>query len=342
MIKIIVKDNCNGCGLCIMNCNYLEENAEGNAQAVSGKIIKNSDIDNLKKVISECPNKSLELIDKQFTNKKGYDGLSDLLEVLKRKCDNFNVNKVTNLDVKLNVNNYDINTPFSPKEYSYYTSESSAKSTARDEFDRLCYSQSAYRPILKKLFVEYKINVLKPFYSFPDDSESIYFKYVEEIKDLLSDIYSEIQEQLELGKNIPEDWKNFNVNFTDNDFFIERLKGFENRSTSSGIIDDFKSRGKYTSLGWYIDRLDIDYHENYAGEGLFGRTKYKKEWYFRGFEKIAKEYIDDLKNAINSMSRDIEDDAIDTINYGLGTFEQRIKDELKIKISELENYYKKR
>ena len=39
MKKIEVNNKCNGCGLCIMNCTYLEEDDEGNACPVLGMIV---------------------------------------------------------------------------------------------------------------------------------------------------------------------------------------------------------------------------------------------------------------------------------------------------------------
>lgn len=51
MKQIKVNESCSGCGLCIANCAYLEENEEGNAQPVVGKVIKKDDEQLVKKVI---------------------------------------------------------------------------------------------------------------------------------------------------------------------------------------------------------------------------------------------------------------------------------------------------
>lgn len=262
MKQISVNGNCSGCGLCIVNCHYLQENSEGNAEPVAGKAIQDKDLESVKKVINECPEHALQIVERGSTNKKGAAGVADIIAALKNQCNSFTVKKVNNSDVKLNSKDYYIPIPSSSKEYSRdYTSERSAKSAARDEFNRLCYSETAYRPMVKKVFVEYKVNVLKPYYTCTDTENSIYYAYNQQIRKLLSDVYAEIGEVLSGNNKVPESWKEFSVYLSERDWAIEPLKDFDERSTSSGIISDLKDRGEYTSLGWYVDRFDFDYDE---------------------------------------------------------------------------------
>lgn len=339
MKQISVNENCSGCGLCIVNCRYLQENAEGNAQPVDGKAIQDKDMESIKKIIAECPEHALQIVEKGSTDKKGAAGVADIIDSLKYQCNSFTVKKVSNSDVKLNSKGYYIPIPRSSKEYRRdYTSESSAKSAAKDEFNRLCYSETAFRPIIKKVFVEYKVNVLKPYYTCTDTEGSAYYIYNKQIRKLLTDVYAEIGEVLGGNNKVPESWKNFSVYLKEKDWAIEPLKEFDERSTSSGIIADLKDRGEYTSLSWYVDRLNYDHDEIYVGEGLFGKSKYKNMWYFSGFYEEANEFIDDLRGSIDSMSGDIEDGAVSSVNYALEAFENKVKEELSTKICELENY----
>ncbi|EJE7236438.1 hypothetical protein FC820_06635 [Clostridium sporogenes] len=341
MKQINVNKNCSGCGICIVNCHYLQENAEGNAEPVAGKAIHDKDMESVKKIIAECPENALQIVETGSTNKKGTAGIADIITELKNQCNNFAVKKISNSDVKLNIKDYYIPIPSSSKEYSRdYTSQSSAKSAAKDEFNRLCYSETAYGPMIKKVFVEYKVNVLKPYYTCTDTEDSAYYAYNQQIRKLLSDAYAEIGEVLGGNNKVPEFWENFSVYLSERDWALEPLKNFDTRSTSSGIIADLKDRGEYTKLSWYVDRFGYDYDETYVGEGLFGKSKYKNMWYFSGFYEEAKEFIDDLKGSINSMSDDIEDGAVSSVNYALETFEKKIKEELSSKISELEKHIK--
>ena len=116
------------------------------------------------------------------------------------------------------------------------------------------------------------------------------------------------------------------------------MKNFDDYSTGSGIIADFKSRGEYTSLRWYVERMDFDYDEVYVGEGMFGRAKYKNQWHFSGFEAAAKEFVNDLKSSMDSVSDDITDRACDVVNCALGSFERKVKDALAQKAAEFKKY----
>jgi ferredoxin len=342
MKQIFVNEHCSGCGLCIVNCSYLQENAEGNAEPVPGRAIQEKDLEIVKKVVAECPESALQIVETGVTSRKGKEGIADVITNLKEKCNHFSVNKISNSDVRLNSKDYYIPIPSTSKEYRRdYSSQSSAKSAAKEEFRRLCYSETAYRPMIKKVFVEYKVNVLSPYYTCVDTEESAYYVYNQEIRKLLSNAYAEILDLSGGNCRLPETWKNFSVYFSEKDWAIYPLKEFDTRSTSSGIMADFKDRGEYTSLNWYVDRLDYDYDETYVGEGLFGKPKYKDMWYFSGFNEEAKEFIDDLKGSIDSMSDDIEDGAVIDINHALEAFEKKVKEELFAKISELENYVKK-
>lgn len=340
MKQISVNRNCSGCGLCVVNCHYLQENAEGNAEPVAGKAIQDKDMENVKKVIAECPENALQIVETEITNKRGIAGVAEIIATLKNKCNSFAVKKVSNSDVRLNSKDYYIPIPSSSKEYRKdYTSESSARSAAKDEFNRLCYSETAYRPMIKKVFVEYKVNVLKPYYTCTDTEDSTYYAYNQQIRKLLSDAYAEIGEVLGGNNKVPESWKEFSVYLSERDFVIEALKVFDERSTGSGIISAMKDIS-YTGLNDYVDRMDFDYDETYAGEGLFGKTKYKNMWYFNNFHEAAKSFINDLSWAIGHMSSDIEEGAVDNVNYALDEFEKKAKEALKAKISELEQYVK--
>lgn len=333
MKQIKVNEKCNGCGVCIINCPYLVENEEGNAQAVLGKVIKDEDESMVKKVVAECPEGALEIVE-IGTNKRGKAGVREVINTLKNRCSSFSMGQVSCSDVRLDIKDYKVQVPYSSKEYQRnYTSESSARSAAKDEFNRLCYSESAYRPMIKKVFVEYKINVLKPYYTCSDQPDSAYYKFNEQIRQFLADAYAQICDLLGDGK-LPEAWKNFSVYPSEKDWEIQALSKFDERSTSSGIISALKDLS-HTSLNNYVDYMDFDYNEVYAGEGLLGKTKYKNMYYFSDFNRAAESFVDDLTWSIGYMSSDIEEGAVENINSIYKMVEENIKKELMNKINEL-------
>lgn len=338
MKKIVVNGSCIGCGLCTASCEYLVENAEGNAEAVIGKVISNEDLSRIKEIVKECPSSALNIVEIKSDGKKGKEAVKDIIKMIENKANEFSVKEITGSDIPLNVDDYDIPVPWSRKEYNRFSSERAARNAAKDEFYSLCYSQSAYRPMLKKVFVEYKINKLRPFYTLEDNDSSFYYSYNQKIREFLADIYIKICDALGDSNSISEEWKKFDMPLSKKDFAIEAFDYYDSRSTQSGIMEEFKSRGEYTSIDWYVDMMDFDFDEMYAGEGLFGRTKTKNEWYFTGFHSAAKDFVDDLKHAINMVSDEIEEGAAGFANSAIGSYNERVKKELKNKAAELKKY----
>lgn len=334
MKQIKVNGNCSGCGLCTVNCSYLQENADGNAEFIAGKSISDNDLEAVKKVISECPQDALKLVDTSSTNKKGKEGVQEIIAKLKKECESFNVPRITERDIPFRAKDYPIPIPHTNKGYrSDYGSYGSARSAAKEEIDRLCCSTSAYRPMLKKVFVEYKVKYLKPYYTTTDTEESAYFKYNCQIRELLANTYTEITEIA--GDIIHENWKNFEVQLSKYDGYVDALRCFEDRSENSGIITQLKEMG-FHSAEHYISDISIEYDEEYCGEGMFGKSKYKKKYYFTEFSEAAGNYIDNLTWAISMQEYDITEDVTQNVNWTLECFEKKVKEELNKKISELE------
>ncbi|GHV48131.1 hypothetical protein FACS1894204_12180 [Synergistales bacterium] len=338
MKKIVIEEQkCSACGACVLLCDsLLEEDEDGKAVVISGGVFNETDANTFQEVtsaIEACPSGALTLVDSGNARE-----LSDLIKRLRDEADKFTVKKVSAGDIKLKAADFDVSVPHSVKGVvTDYTSERQALSAARDEFNRLCNSESAYRPILKKIFVEYKMKFLKPYYTFDGSKDSAYSEYNKKIGDMLSEIYVEAQGLCGDGFSLPENWKEFNVSLkSDECYMIGSLENFDELSTKSGVIADFKSRGEYTETSWYIDQhIKVTSYAWYLGEGLFGRSKFKTKYNYDGFNSAAKEYVSDLMSSLESVS--VEDGAADSINSILNEFEKKVKEVLQHKISALEH-----
>lgn len=334
MKQIKVNSKCNGCGLCIMNCTYLEEDDEGNARPVAGMAVKSTDIENVEKVIGECPEHALQIIE-TGTRKVGMEGVKEVIDNLEKKLKKMEIKK--HVSVPLDAKDYYLSTPSSDKEFNRdYTSEGSAKSAARDEFRRLCYSENAYKPMIKKILVEYKVRTLKPYYDCEDEPESAYYIYNDMVRKYLTDAYAEISDLIG-ERGIPDDWKNFNCYLSKSEWAIKDLEKFEENVDDSAIMDAFKGI-LYNSLDDYISGMDFECDEIYDGDGLFGNPRYKKKWYFSGFYDACSEFIENIKWSINYNSYEIAEHAERSIESAFDQFEEKMKKEIEIKIEEIKRY----
>lgn len=148
---------------------YFMEDAEGNAVPVAGKAVADKDLAALKRIAEECPQKAIQIVETGSGVKPGKEGLQELLKKLEERKQTLKISKADPVKLKFKAGDYEIPVPFCVKQYSNdYSSESQAKSAARAEFENLCYLPSAYRPMLKKVFVEYKVKKLRPYYTYEE------------------------------------------------------------------------------------------------------------------------------------------------------------------------------
>ena len=339
MKQIKINSNCDGCGICVVKLGkYIEENDEGNAQPITGVFIKSEDIGEIDTMICECPTNSISIVDSGVTGKVGVEGVKEVIFDLKKKCKEFKVDKPNSSDYRFDVRKYHQDIPYSNKMYDYdYSSERSAKSAAEDEFRRLCYSENACRPIVKKIFVEYKVDKLKKFYDYENEEDNYYYKYNEKIRHYLADAYAEICSLV--GENvISEDWKQFSVYLTDkNCYYIEFLKDYDENSKDCDIIEkieDFSKDSDFRGIKSYLLDFEYDSTEEIVGTGLFGKTKYKEKWCFYGFREAAREFMEDVYYHMD-MDDDIMDRAGDYISSACEEFESVVKEKFNEKIDEL-------
>lgn len=287
MREIVVDSKCMGCGQCVLNCVYLKENEEGKACFVKEMDIPDSDLPGVNKVIEQCPVSALSIRTVSVASGAEKEVLQKIVSQLEKDIAEVKIPRITESDIKFVESDYSIMPVYSNNEYAAkYSSESQARSAARSEFQKLLYSESAYRPMLKQVFVDYKVKVLKPYYTYENNNNSYYFRFNQKYMDKLRVYYSDIKRALGDKCSLLESWKEFEVypatgkgGIGDE---IDTARFFDERSLSSGIMTEMKN-DRYTSLDYYIDSMDFDYQEEYAGEGLFGSTKMKKKWYFTGF-----------------------------------------------------------
>ncbi len=325
MKKLVVSSKCDGCGICTVQCpDYLRENDEGNAEVIEGKFVQEKDITAIQRLIARCPQKALYLEGGGHTQKKGVEGLKEIIAWLETEKEKIHVEEVPTL--RFNVKEYQISAPSSNKEYDYdYSSEFEARLAAENEFERLCYSESAYKPMLKKIFIEYRVSKLKPYYLCADVPESAYYRYNESARKLLADAYGEVQSVMDGKAVLPEKWNTVCIYPVETSYYIEELKEFgdSDEYLIKSVMDDFNSRGEYTKLRYYIDLMDFEEREEYLGEGFFG-SKYKKKYCFHGFYHAAREFVDDLKHSCN-MTSGFEDMLTEAAQHVMQDFEKALK-----------------
>ncbi len=332
MKKFCVSNNCIACGQCIQMTDLLVENAVGKTEAASQGYITENFIEQAKEIVSECPAKAISIVEVGNTSVSGKDGLKELKRKLEEKLYAFQFPKVSLQDIKFDANNYSIAIPGSRGEYQYsYSSHSQAKSAGKEEFNRIMYSQ--YRPIILNVFVQYKNDKLQPFYTCERTEKSYYYRINKQIERILAEFANEASAISNENINFSNDFLKFDV-YPDNrkDSYMNiALAGFEAKSTQSGIMAELNKLSG-TSLSSYADGLDTDDMEEYAGEGLFGGSKYKTKWCYSGIRSACEDYIKDLKWAMDFV--DIDEGALEIVQSIVEEYVKEAKKAMENKISD--------
>ena len=218
--------------------------------------------------------------------------------------------------------------------YEYNSSRAAIKAGLA-EFDKVAYSQ--YRRIILSIFVQYKNDKLKPFYTF--DENSFYAKNNQKYKKVLLEVLAEAKEITNDEIKLPTDFAEFNVCPGDDSSALSRkdcvigLSTFEERSTHSGIMEEYRS-GSYSSLDSYEMYLDDDSFEMMDGTDWRGNFKTKEKYCFKGVNEAVNEFVKDLKGAMNFV--DIDEDAFSLLEMAMELYEKAIDHAIREKISDFE------
>ena len=326
MKKFTISEKCNACGRCVIMTDLLVENGEGKAEPAISGYIADDFLSEAQNIVEFCPVKALSIIEAGNVKSSGREGLKELKIVLQNKLKEVDVPVVMKDDVKFDANNYTIDYAGQKSGYEYkYSSESQAEKAALDEFNRMCYSQ--YRPFILSVFVKYKNDKLKPFYTFEANENSFYYKTNQKYENVLKEVTAEAKALTDGKIALPQNFNTFEVypgdSFEfDKERIYARLKNFETRSTSSGIMAEFNS-GSYSSIDSYKMYIDTENMEINDGEGLFGKSKYKTKYCYGRIYKAANEYIKDLKSAMNLVN--IDEDTLYDVNQAIINYKEELQ-----------------
>ncbi|WP_293832873.1 ferredoxin [uncultured Phascolarctobacterium sp.] len=323
MKKFVVSDKCIACGSCLLETNLLQEDAEGKAVPVAGGYISADFLPKAQEIAAVCPVKALSIEEAENVD------LNKLPEKLKKALNEITVPNVTRKDVEMHAQDYRMTYSSPQGEYRYdYSSESRAMSAAESEFDRICYSQ--YKKFILELFVQYKEDKLRKFYTF--DESGFWGQINKQYADVLQKFAGAAAAG---GIKLPADFKEFAVfpggskDSTLVDIINARLKEFEDRGCSD-VMREFNGCN-YTSRSDYRDYMDTDDTEVYAGTSFFGNDKYEDKYCYKDVNKACEEYIGDLKDAINYV--DYDSQVLDTIDAALNDYKERVQKEIDKKVA---------
>lgn len=323
MKTFVISDKCNGCGICSTMTDLILEDPRGIAFPAKDGYISDDYLDEANMVVESCSIQAISI--QEVGSAKGYGkaGLEELEKILQNKLFNIPKINITKSDIKFDSNNFNIDYSYPKGEYSYiYSSDKKAENAGLEEFNRVAYSQ--YRPFILSVFIQYKNDKLKPFYTL--DQKGFYMKNNKQYEDILKEIYAEANALSNNKIYLPDDFVNFRVIPGGTDEFKREnimygIENFEIQSTRSGVMEEFKT-GSYSSLDSYKMYMDTDDMEMYDGDDWRGHPKHKTKYCYFSVNKAVIEYIKDLKSAMNYV--DIDGTALHFLEGVISSYNEEI------------------
>lgn len=201
----IDESKCVGCGACLGATDLVEETAEGKAKVKSKTVLTGKQLSTAKEIMADCPAQAISLV--KGTNVATKD-IGPLVNKLEKDLTRVwqEIKKISVADVKFDANNYSVDMPekvyMSYSRYEY-SSDSKAKKAALAIFDRYVYSQ--YRRFILEVFVKYKLDKLRYYYS--QESDGFIYKLNKKFEEILKDFASQVTAA---GKStLPADFTKF-------------------------------------------------------------------------------------------------------------------------------------
>lgn len=320
----MISSECNACGVCFSMCSCIEEDTKGFAKPKNDGYYPLSEENMVQQVISLCPQNAISLIEiENKTKKELFNEINDVLN-------QFKLPLPSKEELKIDKEKINIPIPFSRGEYQYiYNSSSKAMAAAKNEIDRLMYSQRAN--IVKNVLIEYKTDVILKYFS--TKRQGNYFdKSLEKANEKMQEIAAKLQLSYPNIK-IPNEYTVISV---------KKDKSYEyNLEYWDSYIQDYASHvlnglsDSVYSLNSYTDYCDWDDSEEYAGTGLFGKDKYVTKYCYKDTQSAFKEMAKDLKGEIYYYISGELQERIKGLYEGLEAYNQCIHDEMRNQVKKI-------
>lgn len=321
--NLIISDACIQCGSCLgLETGWLEETSDGSIHALSGTYVDPDDV-KVKELLSICPMSAIS-VDVSIQRQNP----SAVLQQIINELENWKGLDKPNTGVfKFDAKEYPIPVPYPSGQGRYdYSSDRAAERAAEEEFNRIMYSK--IDAIILQVISTYRVQKISQFYT--KGSDSAYADSNQTVSSLLADA-KRVVEQFDVS-HLPADFTSFDI-YPESDIVWKMLNKGELISDEmiSTIRSEFNS-GSYSSLSSYRMYFDTDDMERYAGR-KFGRERYVTKYCYRDVEKACKELANDLQNALQYCSDQLEDRAAEFVNGLVDAYNQIAAEKLKAKIA---------
>lgn len=289
MKKVTVSGKCNACGLCTIDQKYLEESSTGMAVAVSGKYISDNDLQQVEELVRNCPEGALSIVE-EVLNMSKQDFVKNAVKQLESIAE---LGKPESSDFAFHKSDYSLQTQYPNGQYEFeYSSYEKANRAARNEFDRIAYSQ--IKVMALNVLTMYRSKCLAPYYDLK--SPNLYADNNKKIENILKEINGRYKALF--GESLGDKFETFEAYpDTSNCSVLEGLAN--NRYFSPHFASEVEaSINSEYPLSSYETYWDIDDREISECKGKVGTRSFRQVY-------VTKYGYTNVQNAVKELAKDI-------------------------------------
>ncbi len=325
--KIIVSPGCIACGLCTVS-SYIEERPDGTVVPKGGVVLEEEEESEFQRIVDGCPAKVLSL-ETLFSKSS-----QEIISQMERETEEFALPVPTMESISYKEEYMNINAPTAVYgEYHYdYSSYNRAKEAAKQAIDKAFYSQR--RTAIQNVINNYQVGELSRYFEYKETPENFYYLANQSALRILEQWGQEIRlckpgvripDRMLMIQTRPDSKLKYHIQFIKSDIL----------TFADAILAELSD--SVYSLSSYADYCDIDDEEVYAGEGMFGRSKYVTKYCFSNTSEALREMKKDLEDACrNSFTEKVVKQAYSCVKYIVEGYSKDLQTELNTKTREIQ------
>ena len=335
MEYIKVDTNCNGCGLCFRMSKYICESDDGKAMGILGHSIPQEERLRVQREAAICPIHALSIEKKVLTQHNGREGVEDIIRYLEQWEKGFSVTYLEPhrleipSDIDFMVEKLTLLCVL--KLFRFHNTQRAAMSYAKSCFYDTCYSEKAWRPIVRKALVDFTVHQLSPYYCCEDSEQSVYYGYNQDIRQVLGEAYAELVRVMP-SRAISVEWKGFSC--YPKSWMIEALTDYNRWKGDCSVMESV--REELNTEGTYTYQFKVEGTSGYV-DGLLNFFS-REGCYSVNYGSALEDFTEDLKNAITFLFTEILEPEV-MVNRSLKYFEDLVKEAIRLKIENLRQFY---
>lgn len=324
--KIIINEQCIGCGLCLDNT-FIEETMDGKAKASGAGVLSSEQIEQACEAAEQCPANAIIIQEISAKSKE------EIGKILDSKPESLKLSVPPKSNFKFDASKVDIPIPNNTgHEYDYrYSNYKQAIDAAKEVIRKNMFGNRI--GIVQDIIGSYLTENFSSYVDYKESESNFFYSANNQAQKILNIMVGEVQ-----GANpdisIPENLKTISTRPTHkkDDLGVGALTGGL-LNTASYIIDELSD--SCYSLQSYAEDADWDEMDTYT-TGAFGREKVVTKYCYKGIYDAYRSIAKDIRSALGwSFEENVVNHAYDSMQYIIGQYEKKLISELKEKAGQL-------